>query len=146
MKLYVDSAEQSVLSVRGGNATLQCRFWYEPVPNSPREVRVKWSWLPAAGGQETDVIVAFRTRFRSFGDFRLKIWSTEYDNLIADCLTMFFFKLLTCTVCRAGVVCSSDRISLEMLHLCWINSGWMIQVAIDVLWWMDWRTKAQWFT
>ncbi|XP_035764982.1 hyaluronan and proteoglycan link protein 3-like [Neolamprologus brichardi] len=73
MKLYVDSAEPSVLSVRGGNATLQCRFWYEPVPSSPREVRVKWSWLPAAGGQETDVIVAFGTRFRSFGDFRGRV-------------------------------------------------------------------------
>ncbi|KAI3376933.1 hypothetical protein L3Q82_000172 [Scortum barcoo] len=73
VKLHVDSAQPSVFSVRGGNATLPCRFWYEPEPNSPREVRVKWSWLPAAGGHETDVLVAIGPRSRSFGEFRGRV-------------------------------------------------------------------------
>lgn len=71
VKLHVDSAQSPVFAVRGGNATMPCRFWYEPELNSPREVRVKWSWLPATGGHETDVLVAVGSRSRSFGEFRL---------------------------------------------------------------------------
>lgn len=71
VKLHVDSAQLSVFAVRGGNATLPCRFWYEPQLSSPREVRVKWSWMSAARGQETDVMVAIGSRSRSFGAFRL---------------------------------------------------------------------------
>ncbi|XP_042269453.1 hyaluronan and proteoglycan link protein 3-like [Thunnus maccoyii] len=73
VKLQVDSAQSSVFSVRGGNATLPCRFWYEPELSSPREVRVKWSWFPVAGEHETDVLVAIGSRSRSFGDFRGRV-------------------------------------------------------------------------
>ncbi|KAM7405858.1 hypothetical protein PAMP_000278 [Pampus punctatissimus] len=73
VKLHVDSARSSVFAVRAGNATLPCRFWYEPELDSPREVRVKWSWFPVAGGQETDVLVAIGSRSRSFGDFRGRV-------------------------------------------------------------------------
>lgn len=71
VKLHVDSAQPSVSAVRGGNTTVPCRFWYKPELSSPRDVRVKWSWLPAAGGQETDVLVAIGSDSRSFGEFRL---------------------------------------------------------------------------
>ena len=73
MKLYVDTDQQAVLPVRGGNATLPCRFWYDPeLQGSPRRVRVKWSWLPAAGGrEEEDVLVVIGPHSRSFGRFRL---------------------------------------------------------------------------
>ncbi|KAK1890987.1 Hyaluronan and proteoglycan link protein 3 [Dissostichus eleginoides] len=40
---------------------------------SPREPRVKWSWQPAAGGHETDVLVAIGSRSRSFGEFRGRV-------------------------------------------------------------------------
>ncbi|XP_061565455.1 hyaluronan and proteoglycan link protein 3-like [Cololabis saira] len=71
VKLHVDNGQPSVFGVRGGNVTLPCRFWYEPKLSSPREVRVKWSWLPAAaGGREEDVLVAFGSQSRSFGVFR----------------------------------------------------------------------------
>lgn len=74
VKLYVDTEPQAVLPVRGGNATLSCRYWYDPELSTPRRVRVKWSWLPVAGGQEEeDVLVAIGPRSRSFGDFRLLV-------------------------------------------------------------------------
>ncbi|KAM3877427.1 hyaluronan and proteoglycan link protein 3-like [Diretmus argenteus] len=73
LKLYVESARPSVFAVRGGNATLPCRYWYEPDLTSPRRVRVKWSWLPAVGGHETDVLVAIGSTDRSFGDFRGRV-------------------------------------------------------------------------
>lgn len=74
VKLHMDSAQTSVFAVRGANVTLPCRFWYEPELSSPRKVRVKWYWLPAAGGHETDVLVAFGSHSRNFGVFRLFKW------------------------------------------------------------------------
>ncbi|KAM4602956.1 hyaluronan and proteoglycan link protein 3-like [Polymixia lowei] len=73
VKLYVDSTQPSAFGVRGGNATLTCRYWYEPELGSPRRVRIKWSWLPAVGGHETDILVAIGSRNRSFGDFRGRV-------------------------------------------------------------------------
>ncbi|XP_035538065.1 hyaluronan and proteoglycan link protein 3-like [Morone saxatilis] len=73
VKLNVESAQPSVFAVRGGNATMPCRFWHEPELSSPREVRVKWSWLPVAGGEEIDVLVAIGSRSRSFGEFRGRV-------------------------------------------------------------------------
>lgn len=69
----MDSSQPSVFALRGSNATLSCRYWYEPELSSPRRVRVKWSWLPVMGGHETDVLVAIGPRIHSFGDFRYSI-------------------------------------------------------------------------
>lgn len=97
VKLHVDSAQPSVFAVRGGNATMPCRFWYEPELSSPREVRVKWSWLPAAGGHETDVLVAIGSRCRSFGEFRLlkghMMNSWLFFSVISGCMTLFEYVL-----------------------------------------------------
>ncbi|KAM9861133.1 hyaluronan and proteoglycan link protein 3-like [Aulostomus maculatus] len=73
VKLHVDSAQSTVFAVRGGNATLPCSFWYEPDVNSPREVRVKWSWISVAGGPQIDVLVAIGSRSRTFGEFRGRV-------------------------------------------------------------------------
>ncbi|XP_061556392.1 hyaluronan and proteoglycan link protein 3-like [Phycodurus eques] len=73
VNLHVDSALSSVFALRGGNATLPCRFWYEPELNSPREVRIKWSWFPVAGGPQTDVLAAVGSRSRTFRKFRGRV-------------------------------------------------------------------------
>lgn len=147
VKLHVESAQSSVFAVRGGNTTMPCRFWYEPELSSPREVRVKWSWLPAAGGHhETDVLVAVGSHSRSFGEFRLlkgqimNLWSFFWD--ISGCMTLLSINSQLLVVFRSGVACSSDRISREMLHSWWQNSSWMIQAATAARWWTDWRTRA----
>ncbi|XP_054628007.1 hyaluronan and proteoglycan link protein 3-like [Dunckerocampus dactyliophorus] len=72
VNLKVESAS-SVFALRGGNATLPCRFWYEPELNSPREVRIKWSWFPVGGGPQTDVLVAVGSHSRTFGEFRGRV-------------------------------------------------------------------------
>lgn len=117
VKLHVDSAQPSVFAVTEGNATMPCRFWYEPELSSPREVRVKWSWLPAAGGHEEDVLVAIGSRSRSCGNFRLtnNSFMIMYF-LLCGCISLFSFITL-CVVCCSGVECSSDRISQETLLL-----------------------------
>uniref|UniRef100_A0A672Z4V9 Hyaluronan and proteoglycan link protein 3 n=1 Tax=Sphaeramia orbicularis TaxID=375764 RepID=A0A672Z4V9_9TELE len=71
VELHVDSAQTMVFASSGGNATLPCRFWFEPELSLAREVRIKWSRTSAAGGPEDDVLVAIGNRSRSFGNFRL---------------------------------------------------------------------------
>ncbi|XP_075904947.1 hyaluronan and proteoglycan link protein 3-like [Nelusetta ayraudi] len=72
-KLHVDSAQSLVTADRDGNSTLPCTFWYEPAFGSPREVRVKWSWLPPTGEVEMDVLVAIGSRSRTLGEFRGRV-------------------------------------------------------------------------
>ncbi|TNM90850.1 hypothetical protein fugu_003139 [Takifugu bimaculatus] len=56
----------------GHNATIPCRFRYEPKLNTPREARVKWTWQPA-GGRETEVLVAAGSNTRSSEKFRGRV-------------------------------------------------------------------------
>ncbi|KAM3626149.1 uncharacterized protein V6R79_023701 [Siganus canaliculatus] len=74
VNLHVESALPLVFADRWGKATMPCKFGYKPELSSPREVRIKWSWLPAAaGGEEVDVLVAIGSIRRSFGDFRGRV-------------------------------------------------------------------------
>uniref|UniRef100_A0A672Z6X5 Hyaluronan and proteoglycan link protein 3 n=1 Tax=Sphaeramia orbicularis TaxID=375764 RepID=A0A672Z6X5_9TELE len=73
VELHVDSAQTMVFASSGGNATLPCRFWFEPELSLAREVRIKWSRTSAAGGPEDDVLVAIGNRSRSFGNFRGRV-------------------------------------------------------------------------
>ncbi|KAM9765880.1 hyaluronan and proteoglycan link protein 3-like [Menidia menidia] len=74
VKLQVSSDQPPASAVRGGNATLPCRYWYEPELSSQRETLVRWSRLPAAGGQMgTDVLVSSGSRSQSFGAFRGRV-------------------------------------------------------------------------
>ncbi|XP_076853922.1 hyaluronan and proteoglycan link protein 3-like [Brachyhypopomus gauderio] len=74
IKLQVETPLSSVFALRGSNVTLPCRFWYEPPLNSPRRVRVKWSWSPVTGDREVDVLAAIGHRYRSFGDFKDRVY------------------------------------------------------------------------
>ncbi|XP_026869616.2 hyaluronan and proteoglycan link protein 3 [Electrophorus electricus] len=74
IKLRVETTLPSVFTLRGSNVTLPCRFWYEPPLNSPRSVRVKWSWSPITGDREVDVLVAIGHHQRSFGDFKNRVY------------------------------------------------------------------------
>ncbi|XP_010876183.1 hyaluronan and proteoglycan link protein 3 [Esox lucius] len=79
VKLRVDSSQPSVYALRGSKTILSCQYWYEPELTSPRKVRVKWSWLPAVGGHETDVLVAIGPNSRSFGDFKGRVHLPQYS-------------------------------------------------------------------
>ncbi|XP_029111880.1 hyaluronan and proteoglycan link protein 3 [Scleropages formosus] len=73
VRLYVDTTEAPIFAVRGSNVTLPCRYRYEPELTSPRRTRVKWSWLPAGGSHETDVLAAIGRRHRSFAGFKGRV-------------------------------------------------------------------------
>lgn len=111
VRIHVDPTQASVFAVRGSNVTLPCRFWYEPELSSPtREVRVKWSWLPASGGQEVDVMVAIGSRCRSFGNFRLLKRKSYYFVLEYCCVILsdFNYKSQCVDVSRGRVQLRRD--------------------------------------
>ncbi|XP_061423378.1 hyaluronan and proteoglycan link protein 3 [Lethenteron reissneri] len=79
--LTVEVAAKVVLSLRGGNATLPCRFHPAESGGSARAVRVKWTRLPELGGgggvgaagaveAETDVVAAMGGLQRAFGPYQ----------------------------------------------------------------------------
>ncbi|KAI4878100.1 hypothetical protein NFI96_027893, partial [Prochilodus magdalenae] len=74
VKLRVEAQQPTVFTGRGSNVTLPCHFWYEPLLNSPRKVRVKWTWLPVFGDSESDVLVAIGHRHRTVGDFKDRVY------------------------------------------------------------------------
>lgn len=109
VKLHVDSMALSVVVARGDNATIPCRFWYEPELNTPRQVRVKWTWQAAARGLEAEVLVAAGSRTRSSEEFG---W-------VRTCVSASFSKCeltVLCAVRGSGDACISDGISQETLR------------------------------
>ncbi|XP_023603016.1 hyaluronan and proteoglycan link protein 3 [Myotis lucifugus] len=73
VKLVVETPEDTLLSHRGANVTLPCRYHYEPALASHRPVRIKWWKLSEHGAPEQDVLVAVGPRHRSFGDYRGRV-------------------------------------------------------------------------
>ncbi|XP_060767923.1 hyaluronan and proteoglycan link protein 3-like isoform X2 [Neoarius graeffei] len=73
IKLRVEAQPHSVFAVRSSNVTLPCQFQYEPSLINPRRVRVKWSFLPLSGDQESNVLVSIGHRQRSFGAFKDRV-------------------------------------------------------------------------
>lgn len=67
--LQLDSPQSTVWAQKGGSVTLPCRFWFEPGPTRPKQVRVKWSKLSWSRGPETDVLVAIGARSRSYDQY-----------------------------------------------------------------------------
>lgn len=107
--ISVASAVLRVVAARGDKATIPCRFWYEPELSVPREVRVKWTWRPAAGGPETEVLVATGSRAsgcEAFGWVRTSVSESFAESE----------PTLVCVVCCSGDACISDGIFQEMLR------------------------------
>lgn len=82
----------------GHNATIPCRFRYEPELSTPREVRVKWTWQPA-GGRETEVLVAAGSHTRSSEKFG---WVRTY--VFGGCMIHFLIYSAPCCVLDRGRV------------------------------------------
>lgn len=73
VKLVVETTESAIFAAEGGNVTLPCQYRYQPELRSPRRTRVKWSWVPALGGRELNVLAAIGHRHRTFGDFQGRV-------------------------------------------------------------------------
>ncbi|XP_037691268.1 hyaluronan and proteoglycan link protein 3 [Choloepus didactylus] len=73
VKLVVETPKETLFTHRGANATLPCRYGYEPALASPRPVRIKWWKLSENGSPEQDVLVAIGLKHRSFGDYQGRV-------------------------------------------------------------------------
>lgn len=69
-RLVVETPRDPVYSLSGANATLPCRYRFEPQQEGKRKIRIKWSKLRDDYTKEQDVLVAIGKTYMAFGDFR----------------------------------------------------------------------------
>ncbi|XP_018600505.1 hyaluronan and proteoglycan link protein 1 isoform X2 [Scleropages formosus] len=72
-RLSVVTEQAKVVSRRGGNATLPCKFQRDPsLPANPK-LRIKWTKLTSDYLKEIDVFVAMGYHKRSYGSFHSRV-------------------------------------------------------------------------
>ncbi len=72
-RLSVDTAQPKVISQRGGNATLQCKFNRDPSSPPNPKLRIKWTKLTSDYLKEIDVFVAMGFHKKSYGRFHGRV-------------------------------------------------------------------------
>lgn len=72
-KLSVVTDQAKVISRRGGNATLPCRFQRDPASGPNPKLRIKWTKLTSDYLKEIDVFVAMGYHKRSYGQFHGRV-------------------------------------------------------------------------
>ncbi|XP_062410194.1 hyaluronan and proteoglycan link protein 1 [Sardina pilchardus] len=72
-KLSVVTDQAKVISRRGGNATLPCKFHRDPASAPNPKLRIKWTKLTADYLKEIDVFVAMGYHKRSYGQFHGRV-------------------------------------------------------------------------
>ncbi|KAL2099737.1 hypothetical protein ACEWY4_004131 [Coilia grayii] len=72
-KLTVMTDQAKVISRRGGNATLPCRFQRDPTTGPNPKLRIKWTKLTSDYLREVDVFVAMGYHKRSYGKFHGRV-------------------------------------------------------------------------
>ncbi|KAK9532140.1 hypothetical protein VZT92_009542 [Zoarces viviparus] len=72
-RLSVAAEQQTVVSRRGGNATLPCKIRMDRSLTPSRKMRIKWSKLTSDYLKEVDVFVAMDYHKRSYGSFHGRV-------------------------------------------------------------------------
>ncbi|XP_007897935.2 hyaluronan and proteoglycan link protein 1 [Callorhinchus milii] len=80
--LKVQTEQPKVVSYRGGNATLPCKFHHEHVGvvPTPSKIRIKWTKLTSDYLKEIDVFVVMGHNRKSFGNYQGRIFLEETDD------------------------------------------------------------------
>ncbi|XP_078071550.1 hyaluronan and proteoglycan link protein 1 [Mustelus asterias] len=77
-RLGIKIEQPKVVSYRGSNATLPCKFYYKPVPvravQAPLKVRIKWTKLTSDYLKEIDVFVSLGNNWKSFGNYQGRVF------------------------------------------------------------------------
>ncbi|XP_048450921.1 hyaluronan and proteoglycan link protein 1 [Rhincodon typus] len=77
-RLGIRIEQPKVVSFRGSNATLPCKFYYKPVPvravQPPLKVRIKWTKLTSDYLKEIDVFVSLGNNWKSFGSYQGRVF------------------------------------------------------------------------
>ncbi|TRY83887.1 hypothetical protein DNTS_030111 [Danionella cerebrum] len=72
-RLSVDTVQAKVVSQRGGNATLPCKFNRDPSSPPNPKLRIKWTKLTSDYLKEMDVFVAMGFHKKSYGQFHGRV-------------------------------------------------------------------------
>ena len=128
-KLSVVTDQAKVISRRGGNATLPCRFQRDPAAGPNPKLRIKWTKLTADYLKEVDVFVAMGYHKRSYGRFHGRVHlqgdGDSDASLVINDITLEDYGRYKCEVIDGledgTVVISLDLQGQHLLFvaLCW---------------------------
>uniref|UniRef100_UPI00398F152E hyaluronan and proteoglycan link protein 1 n=1 Tax=Pristiophorus japonicus TaxID=55135 RepID=UPI00398F152E len=82
-RLGIKIEQPKIVSYRGSNATLPCKFYYKSVPvravQTPLKVRIKWTKLTSDYLKEIDVFVSLGNNWKSFGNYQGRVFLDEVN-------------------------------------------------------------------
>ncbi|KAM4709916.1 hyaluronan and proteoglycan link protein 1 [Discoglossus pictus] len=117
--LYLEVEQTKVISHRGGNATLPCKFLHDsttPVQAS-HKIRIKWTKLTSDYLKEVDVFVSMGHHKRSYGSYQGRVYlqgASENDaSLVISDITLEDYGKYKCEVID-GLEDDTAVVSLEL--------------------------------
>ncbi|KAM9328988.1 hyaluronan and proteoglycan link protein 1-like [Gastrophryne carolinensis] len=103
-RIVVEVDQTKVISFRGGNATLPCKFRHESVLAGSRshKIRIKWTKLTYDYLKEVDVFVSMGHHKRSYGSYRGRVYlqasSANDASLVITDITLEDYGKYKCEV------------------------------------------------
>lgn len=122
-RLSVDTAQPKVISQRGGNATLPCKFNRDPSSAPNPKLRIKWTKLTSDYLKEIDVFVAMGFHKKSYGRFHGRVHlqaASENDaSLVITEITLEDYGKYKCEVID-GLEDDTAVVTLDLQGKTWI--------------------------
>ncbi|MFT7817703.1 hyaluronan and proteoglycan link protein 1-like isoform X2 [Arapaima gigas] len=116
-RLSVVTEQAKVVSRRGGNATLPCKFQRDPSLSANPKLRIKWTKLTSDYLKEIDVFVAMGYHKRSYGRFHGRVYlqgASENDaSLVITEVTLEDYGKYKCEVID-GLEDDTGVVSLDL--------------------------------
>ncbi|KAM3940628.1 hyaluronan and proteoglycan link protein 1 [Leptodactylus fuscus] len=117
--LFVEAEQTKVISHRGGNATLPCKFSHDSVTTgSPsHKIRIKWTKLTSDYLKEVDVFVSMGHHKRIYGSYQGRVYlqgASENDaSLVITDITLEDYGRYKCEVIE-GLEDDTAVVSLDL--------------------------------
>lgn len=119
----MDTAQPKVISQRGGNATLPCKFNRDPSSAPNPKLRIKWTKLTSDYLKEIDVFVAMGFHKKSYGRFHGRVHlqaASENDaSLVITEITLEDYGKYKCEVID-GLEDDTAVVTLDLQGKTWI--------------------------
>lgn len=118
-RLVVEAAQTKVISYRGGNVTLPCKFHHESVAagSLSHKIRIKWTKLTSDYLKEVDVFVSMGHHKKIYGSYQGRIYlqgsSANDASLVITDITLEDYGRYKCEVIE-GLEDDTAVVSLDL--------------------------------
>ncbi|KAG8456404.1 hypothetical protein GDO86_002257, partial [Hymenochirus boettgeri] len=118
-RLIVEVEQAKIISHRGGNVTLPCKFQHDSVSSgSPsHKIRIKWTKLTSDYLKEMDVFVSMGHHRRSYGSYKGRVYlqgaSANDASLVITDITLEDYGRYKCEVIE-GLEDDTAVVSLDL--------------------------------